>query len=397
MKVAYFDCFSGASGDMLLGTLVDAGVCFAALQKGLEALGLEEFSLSAKRVTRQGIACTKVDVGIAHGHAGGPHGHDHSRHLGHILALIEASGLSPRVKADCSSVFRRLADAEAKVHGTTPEKIHFHEVGAVDAIVDIVGAAICIELLGVDQVLVSPIHTGVGWVTCQHGRLPVPVPATVELLRDFPSVGTDVPHELTTPTGAAILTTLGKPVPRRPAMSRYAVGYGAGGRDHPERPNVLRVFVGELQTPVCQDEMWVVETNLDDLSPEIAAYACERLFQAGAVDVFTVPIGMKKGRQGVLIQAIAAEETLAAVEAAILRETSTLGVRRHRVQRSKLDREQHTVTTTYGEVSVKVGRLAGEVLTVAPEYESCKAVAQATGVALRQVYQAAVAAFRPTA
>ena len=396
MKTAYFDCFSGVSGDMLLAALVDAGVCLDALRERLQALGLDEFSLSADKVGRQGIACTKVDVSVDHGHAKGDHHQAHGRHLKDILAIIEASSLSPRVKADGSAVFRRLAEVEAKVHGTTTETIHFHEVGAVDAIVDIVGAAICLELLGVDQVLVSPISTGTGWVTCEHGRLPVPAPATVELLSDFPSVGTDVPHELTTPTGAAILTTLGTAAARRPAMRRYVVGYGAGGRDNEDMANVLRVFVGEVDSATCEDEMWVVETNLDDLSPEIAAYACERVFQAGAVDVFTSPIGMKKNRQGIMLRALTPDDKLEAVETAIFRETSTLGVRRHRVQRSKLARGEEKVDTAYGEVSVKVGRIAGEVVTAAPEYESCKAAARAADAPLRAVYEAALAAFRAT-
>ena len=402
-KVAYFDCLSGASGDMVLGALVDAGVCFEELRERLHALRLDEFSLSAAKVTRGSIAATKVDVSVAHGggHEQGSHGSDHEqgslhhhRGLRDVLGIIDGSGLSQKVKNDATAVFRRLAEAEAKVHNTTPDKIHFHEVGAVDSIVDIVGAAAGLELLGADQILVSPIRTGTGFVTCQHGRLPVPAPATVELLERFPSVGTDVPHELTTPTGAAILTTLGSPARRRPAMEQYRVGYGAGGRDNPDMPNVLRLFVGQLAVDDTGDEVWVVETNLDDLSPEIVAHACERIFQAGALDVFTSPIGMKKGRQGILIQALAPPSRLEAVEDAIFAETTTLGVRRYKVQRSKLERTKETVSTAYGEIGIKVGRRAGRVVTAAPEYEDCRAAAEATGTPLKAVYEAAQAAFR---
>ena len=387
MRVAYFDCVSGVSGDMLLGALVDAGVGLDALKERLRSLRLHEFELTVEKVTRGGIAGTKASVVVTHSH-------DHHRHLGDVLTIIESSDLPPKPKADAERVFRRLAEAEAKVHNTTPDKIHFHEVGAVDSIVDIVGAAIGLELLAVDQILVSPIRTGTGFVTCEHGRMPVPAPATAELLSDFPSIGTDIPHELATPTGVAILTVLGIAAPKRPAMAKYTIGYGAGGRDNPEMANVLRLFVGEAEGSAGEDDVWVVETNLDDLSPEIVAYACERVFEAGAVDVFTSPIYMKKGRQGVLLQAIAHDHTREAVEAAIFGETSTLGVRRYRAQRTTLARTEERVETQYGPVRVKVGRVGGEALTVAPEYDDCKAAAGAAGAPLKRVYEAALAAAR---
>ena len=387
MRVAYFDCVSGVSGDMLLGALVDAGVNLEALQERLRWLRLHEFELTAEKVTRGGIAGTKVNVVVTHSH-------DHHRQLGDVLTIIQSSDLPAKPKANAELVFRRLAEAEAKVHNTTPDKIHFHEVGAVDSIVDIVGAAIGLELLAVDEILVSPIRTGTGFVTCEHGRMPVPAPATAELLSDFPSVGTDIPHELATPTGVAILTTLGTAARQRPAMTDYALGYGAGGRDNPEMANVLRLFVGEVEGSAGEDDVWVVETNLDDISPEIVAYACERIFEAGAVDVFTSPICMKKGRQGILLQAIAHDHTREAVEAAIFEETSTLGVRRYRAQRTMLARTEERVETQYGEVRVKVGRRGGEALTVSPEHDDCRAAAGAAGAPLKRVYEAALAAAR---
>ena len=390
MKLAYFDCASGASGDMVLGALVAAGVSFEALEQGLQSLHLDEFSLSLSQVTRQGIAATQVDVNVVRHHH---HDHSHGRRLGEILALIAESGLPDRVKADASRVFQALAEAEARVHGTTPEQVHFHEVGAVDSIVDVVGAALGLDLLGLGKVLVSPIRTGTGYVRCDHGRMAVPVPATVELLRDFPSVGTDLPYELTTPTGAAILTALGEPAPARPSMAGYTVGYGAGGRDNHEVANVLRLFVGESVAADGRDEVWVVETNVDDDSPEIVAYACERIFEAGAVDVFTSPIGMKKGRQGTLLRAIAPDEALEAVEAAIFLETTTLGVRRCRMERTKLSRRESTVETPFGAVRVKVAERSGQLVNAAPEYEDCRARALSAGAPLRKVYEAARLAF----
>jgi len=387
MRVAYFDCISGVSGDMLLGALVDAGVALEILTERLRALRLHEFELTAEKVTRGGIAGTKVNVTVTHSH-------DHHRHLDDVLSIIESSDLPTKPKSDAQRVFRRLAEVEAKVHHTTPDQIHFHEVGAVDSIVDIVGAAIGLELLAVDEILVSPIRTGTGFVTCEHGRLPVPAPATAELLRDFPSIGTDIPHELATPTGVAILTTLGTAAPQRPALAEYTIGYGAGGRDNAEMANVLRLFVGEAEGAASGDDIWVLETNLDDLSPEIVAYACERVFEAGAVDVLTSPIYMKKGRPGILLQALAHDDAREAVEAAIFRETTTLGVRRYRAQRTTLARTEERVETPYGEVHVKVGRRSGEALTVAPEYDDCKAAANAAGAPLKRVYEAALAAAR---
>ena len=407
MQIAYFDCISGVSGDMLLGALVAAGVDFEQLQEQLRTLHLDEFELATESVSRQGLAATKVHVHVhppGHGHADhehaerehSDHGHGEGRHaarrLGDVLHIIEHSEISDRAKADASAVFHRLAEAEAKVHGTTPDQVHFHEVGAVDSIVDIVGAAVGLEMLAADQVLASSIRTGTGYVQAAHGRMAVPVPATVELLRDFPTVGTDVPFELTTPTGAAVLTTLAQHAATRPAMLGYRVGYGAGGRDNPQMANVLRLFVGQVGGATGRDEAWMLETNLDDVSPEIVAYAMEQAFAAGALDVFTSPIHMKKGRPGVLLQALVSDDKREAVEAVVFSETSTLGVRRYRVERSKLEREHVSVATPFGQLRVKVGRQGGAVVTVSPEHDDCKAAARAAGVPLKRVYQAALAA-----
>jgi hypothetical protein len=386
MRGIYFDCFSGASGDMIIGALLDAGLPLDALRAELDKLKLPGCRVEARRVERGGLAGTKFDVVID--------GHEHAhRGLGSILEMIDASALSDRVKRDSARVFRRLAEAEAKVHNTHVEEVHFHEVGAVDAIIDVTGACIGLERLGVGHVAVSALPTGRGFVRCAHGRLPVPAPATAALLVGFPLAPSEVESELTTPTGAAILTTLGETFGVRPAMTLEAVGFGAGAKDFEGFPNLLRVFVGQVASSAesdrslggTRDRVRVLETNIDDMPAQVYEVVFEKLFAAGALDVWTTPIQMKKGRPAVMLSAIVPEAARAAAEEAIFRETTTFGIRSYEADRRKLERESARVQTEFGAVGVKIGRLGGRVVTVSPEYEDCRRIASERGVALKDV------------
>ena len=382
MNLAYFDCFSGASGDMILGALLDTGLNFETLQSELWKLGLKEYELNAEPVKRNGIGGTQFQVKLLEEDSA-------HRHLHHVTQIIESSGLTGRVKEQSIRIFTRLAEAEARVHRTTVEKVHFHEVGAVDAIVDIVGAAIGLEQLGVDQILCSELVTGSGFVECQHGRMPVPAPATAELIKNVPNRTGIVEKELLTPTGAAILTTLSDSFGPKPSFAAESIGYGAGSRELEQQPNLLRVFVGETAAAAESDQVWVVETNLDDISAQAVGYVSEQLLKAGALDVFSVPIQMKKSRPGVLLSVIAAPENLIVVEQLLLKETTTFGVRRYAVERKKLEREIIKVATTEGEVRVKLGRLGGKLVKASPEYEDCRRLAEASGQPFQRVYETA--------
>jgi hypothetical protein len=391
MKLAYFDCFSGASGDMILGALIDAGLDFAQLESELAQLGVSGYRLGASKITKQGIAATQFEVTLEDA------GHQPHRHLHHIAKIIDDSRLSGTVKTRAKDVFGRLARAEADVHGTTIEKVHFHEVGALDAIVDVVGACIGLEMLGIDAIQASAIPTGSGTVKCDHGVMPVPAPATANLLKGVPLVGTDEMGELTTPTGAAILTTLCSGFGPLPAMTIGAMGYGAGHRDGAHRPNVLRVLIGETDDIGQTDEIAVLEANLDDVSGEIIGHACDLLMLAGALDVFTTPIFMKKGRPATMISVLAEPEKVAALEEVLFRETTTFGIRRTSARRAKLHRTHATVQTRYGEVRVKVGSRAEANPIASPEFEDCRAAAVRHQVPLREVMAEAVRAWHQTA
>jgi len=386
MRVIYFDCPSGASGDMIVGALLDAGVSIDALRAELAKLHLADFRVDAKHVTRGGISGTKFDVTIEAKHA--------HRGLADVLAIINESELSDRVKQDAGRVFRRLAEAEARVHDTDVESVHFHEVGAVDAIVDVVGAAIGLEKLDACEIVSSPLPTGSGFVTCAHGKLPVPAPATAQLLVGFPVAASDVEAELTTPTGAAILTTLADRFGGRPAMTVETVGSGAGSKNFENVPNLLRVFVGETAETDETDRMWVIETNIDDMPAELFETLFERLLAAGVVDVFTTPIQMKKTRPAVKLSTIVSAELRARAEEIIFRETTTFGIRAYEVERRKLRRESVRVKTEFGELRVKLGRLGDELITVSPEYGDCRRIAEAQGVTLKDVYEKARLAAR---
>ncbi len=454
MKTLYLDLISGVSGDMFVGALLDLGVRFEELEAGLAKLGVGGYHLHAARGQKSGITGTKFDVhlatetptdedidtGPAHGHAHGSghhhghdHGHDHGPAHGHapaaedapehahanggdhehkgsrdfagIQRLIAAAGLSAWVKEKSVAVFRRVAEAEGKIHGQPPERVHFHEVGAVDSIVDIVGACLGLELLGRPRVLASAVTDGTGWVTCAHGRFPVPTPATIEILaaRGVTLSQCGEPHELVTPTGAALLAELVERFEPLREFPLQRVGYGLGTREHRTRPNVLRVLLGENSSTAGEngthdwetDTVAVLETNIDDLNPEILGHFAERALAGGALDVYHTPIQMKKGRPATLLSVLCPAEDVDKFCNRILTETSSFGVRINFVQRRKIRRQFRQVTTPYGQVTVKLGLLDGRVVHAAPEFESCRNVAAQAGVPLKTVYEAAGKAAHP--
>jgi uncharacterized protein (TIGR00299 family) protein len=379
-KLAYFDCFSGASGDMILGALLDAGLSFDQLKAEVSKLALPvgAFELQANKVHRAGFAATKLDVIV----------HETPRHrsLAEVLAIIERSSLHERDREQVGGIFRRLAEVEARVHGETLDAVHLHEVGAVDALVDVTGAVAGLRMLGIEEVYVSPLPLGHGDTKGQHGLLPLPAPATLALLADAnaPVVQGEGPRgEFVTPTGAAILTTLGRF--DRPAMRLESVGYGAGGRDPADRPNVLRLWLGEAETP--GRRMRLVETNIDDMAPELFGYVQEALFTAGAADVWFTSIQMKKNRPGVLLSVLCQEALEAEVVRILLRETSTLGVRVRDVSRYEAERDIFEFESSLGPAAVKVKRLPDEPPRVSPEYDICRRIAQERLLPLQDVYR----------
>jgi uncharacterized protein (TIGR00299 family) protein len=424
MRIAYLDCFSGISGDMFLGALVDAGVSPKLLEDTVQALDIGA-KLEVSRVTRGGISATKVDV-YAHGEKDLPrevfqqqqahhhahehehdhapaheHDHKHGRGLSEIRRIIEKAPLSAAAQQTALKIFEALAQAEAEIHNTTIDKVHFHEVGAVDAMVDIVCAAVGGESLAVDEWICSPLNVGGGTVQCAHGTLPVPAPATLKLLRHAPvySLEGGPQVELVTPTGAAIVKTLTTRFAQFPAMKIDKAGYGAGTREFPNHPNLLRLTIGEATvgeaavakgTSIGNEKITVLEANLDDLSPQVLAYASERLLAEGALDVFSVPVQMKKSRPGALLTVLAKTEDADRLTKLIFAETTTLGVRRREEQRQTLSRRWQTVDTTWGPVRIKIANMNGTVANYAPEYEDCRALAEAQHVPLRTVMQEAI-------
>jgi len=437
MRIAYLDCFSGISGDMFLGALVDAGVSSKLLEDTVAALDVGA-RLEISRVVRGGIAATKIDVyahgekdlprevfwerqwhghshddlhehsrehdnssvgtmqheqGQRHPRAGAPapheHEHGHSRGLEEIRQIIDKAAISDQAKACAIRIFEALGAAEAEIHDTSIEKVHFHEVGAVDAMVDIVCAAVGSEALGIDEWVCSPLNVGGGTVKCTHGTLPVPAPATLKLLKDAPVYSSGPQVELVTPTGAAIVRTLVTRFRSFPAMKIEKGGYGAGSREFHEHPNVLRLTVGEA-TSVAQlanETITVLEANLDDLSPQVLAYAADKLLADGALDVFSVPVQMKKGRSGVLLTVLCKPEHTEKLTNLIFAETTTLGVRRREEHRKILARKWETVRTSWGDVRIKIASMNGSISNYAPEYEDCRALAEANHVPLKMVIE----------
>jgi uncharacterized protein (TIGR00299 family) protein len=388
MRIAYFDCFSGISGNMILGALVDAGLDVERLTAELAHLPISGYALRTEEVRRRGLRGTYVEVEVSEKGV--------ERHLHQIEEIIDGSDLPKAVKSRSQAIFRRLAEAEARVHGMPIDHVHFHEVGAMDAIVDVVGAAVGLWLLGIKRVYASPVHVGCGTVTCAHGTLPVPAPATQELLRGVPIYGRDVEVELVTPTGAAILTTLVEEFGGAPPMQVQQVGYGAGSRDLP-LPNLLRVSIGETTEEVEgyeEDVVTVIETNIDDMNPQLFEHVMDRLFDAGALDVFLTPIQMKGSRPGVQLTVLLTEERVADALGVLFAETTTIGVRTYPMRRWKLGRERIVVETRYGPIGAKVARRGAAVMNVAPEYRECQRAAEERGVPLKEVYQAALEAAR---
>ena len=379
LRVAHFDCFSGISGDMVLGALLDAGVDPAPIRAALDSLGLP-ITLEVEKVKRCGFAATKATVLAAD--------QEDYRFLPDIEAILARGALSPKQRELATAIFRKVAVAESVAHGMPLERVHFHEVGALDSIADIVGAAVGLDLLGVERFTSSPVPTGTGSVKGAHGIMPVPTPGTLELLRGVPLAPSDVKFELTTPTGAAILTAVVTEYTATPALTVERVGHGAGTKDLLDRPNMLRLMVGvQAAADGEADTVVVLETNLDDCPAEVVGYCFERLLAAGALDVFAAPLLMKKNRPGVLLSVIAEAARVADMEAILFRETGTFGVRRTTAQRTKLRRELVTVETPWGVVKAKRGWRDGlEVLT--PEYEECARIARDRGVPLREVYAA---------
>ncbi|HHX74382.1 MAG TPA: nickel pincer cofactor biosynthesis protein LarC [Firmicutes bacterium] len=386
MKILYFDCFSGAAGDMILGALLDAGSREEAVRSELARLPLTGFELETERVNKKGINALKVHVRVREKDQ--PHRHFHD-----IKNMLLASGLSPRVREVSLAVFTRLAAAEGKVHGVPPEKVHFHEVGAVDSIVDIVGTAAALADLGAEKIYSSPLQTGCGTVECAHGVLPVPAPATLELLRGVPVSAPCAEGELLTPTGAAILTTIATFGPP-PAMTVLKTGYGAGSREL-ARPNVLRVTVGKARAAgLAAATVTVYEATIDDMNPEFYGYLAGKLADAGAVDVTLTPVLMKKGRPGTMVTVLVHSPHEEAVLQALFAETTTLGVRRTTADKLMLNRRSVEVKTPYGLVRIKLGELDGRLLNASPEYEDCAALAAGTGTPLKEIYAAALAAWQ---
>jgi uncharacterized protein (TIGR00299 family) protein len=379
MRILYFDCFSGISGDMTLAAMLDLGLPQEMLRVELEKLGLKNFSLHIFRGSRHEIAAMGLEVKL------GPE-EDHHRHFSDIRKIIEESSLNPGVKKTSLAVFQRLAEAEAKVHAQKVEEVHFHEVGAVDSIVDIVGMAIGIDYLKPDKILSSELPMGRGFVQSQHGRLPLPAPATLEVLKGYPLKNVEVEGELVTPTGAAIVATLSSGVMSFPSMKPEKIGYGMGKKDFPDRPNLLRLVLGEATTDYLTDRVTILEANIDDMNPEFYDYLMARLFERGALDVSLSPLWMKKNRPGTLLRVIAQEHEAEALSEIILKESTTLGVRSYAAGRRKLPREVKEVETKYGPIRVKI---SGH-LRFQPEYEDCKRVALEKGVPIQEVYREAL-------
>jgi uncharacterized protein (TIGR00299 family) protein len=378
MRIAYFDTFSGISGDMTLSAFVSAGISLEELSFEIQKLRLSGIQLVGKHIVRSGISAVHIDVLTPEEH--------HHRHVKDVFNIIEQSELSDNVKDTAQKIFYQLGIAEAKVHNTTIEKIHFHEVGALDAIVDIVGTAICVEKFGIEKCFSSSVRLGSGgFVNAAHGKLPIPVPAVIEILKNYPTEFTDIPFELTTPTGAAIIKTLSHGMLPHTAIKIEKIGYGAGGKEIPQMPNLLRIVIGELTEQFAGENIVSIETNIDNMNPELYPYIIEKLLEAGAHDAYLIPVIMKKGRPGIVLSVMANESNMHTIMQVIFRETTTLGVRIQHIERKKLQREERIVQTSFGAVRVK-SILNNGVEKLLPEFEECKRIAQERNIPLKEVY-----------
>lgn len=380
MKTAYFDCIAGASGDMLLGALVDAGLPVEDLETELGKLHLDDFKLEVKRVNKNAFSAIKVDV----------HVRDETpeRYLADICEVVENSGLSDKVKATAIRIFTRICEAEAAIHDSTPDQVHLHEVGGVDAIVDVCGALAGIEALGIEKIVASPFPVGRGFVSGAHGQIPLPAPAALALMRGCPIVGSEIDKELVTPTGAAIISEIADSFGPIPAMNLTDFGYGAGSRDM-KIPNVLRMIIGDSKesSGMTTETLVMLETNIDDQSPELVGHLSSKLMDAGALDVSVLPAQMKKGRPGILLQVLAKPPHADSLEQIIFLESSTLGVRRSNVQRNSLPRRTESVDTQFGKIRVKIATLPDGMAKVFPEFEDCRVASEQSGSPLREIYE----------
>jgi len=380
MKIAYFDTIAGISGDMTLAAFVSAGIRLDELIAELSKLKLSGFEVEASHLEQSGIVATKIDVVVSDPPR-------YKRHLKDINLLIDGSSFSVNVKETAKKIFHELAVAEAKVHNSTIEKIHFHEVGAIDSLVDIVGTAICLEKLGIKAVYSSPVKVGQGgFVKTQHGEMPIPTPATMEVLRGYPTILTDINFELTTPTGAAIIKALSRGTLSLERLTVETIGYGAGTKELDRIPNLLRVMIGELEESFDADELVSIETNIDNMNPEIYPHLIEQLLSQGAMDAYLVPTIMKKGRPGILLSVLASRSRMDHLSSTIFRETSTLGIRIHPIERKKLQRTERQVETSLGIVRAKVIIHEGREI-LSPEFEECKRIARDRSLPLLEVYR----------
>jgi pyridinium-3,5-bisthiocarboxylic acid mononucleotide nickel chelatase len=413
-RVLYFDCFSGIAGDMVLGAMLDAGLPLGELKNALGSLALPGVHIHADRVLRTGVSATKFTV-HTHDHGDPSHDHSHGGHAGHdhdhathaaqdhehqphhslpeIFALIDRAALSPAGRERARAMFQRLAEAEASIHQMPVERVHLHEVGAIDSIIDIVGAVFAMEWAGVDRIVCSPLNVGGGMVSSAHGRFPVPAPATVSLLGDAPIYAGSVQKELVTPTGALIATTYAAAFGPVPAMSVERVGYGAGERDDPATPNVLRVLIGREADALRAERVAVVECEIDDMNPQLFGVAMDRLYAAGALEVFFAAVQMKKNRPGTLLTVVCRPDARAAMADIVFRETTTIGVRYYEVERECLVREHVTIETPIGPIRFKVASRDGRVLNAAPEFEDCAKLAAARSLAVKDVQAIAIQSY----
>jgi len=383
--IAYFDCFSGISGDMTLGALLDLGVPLEWLKKTIASIPIDGFDIAVSSTYRSGIRGNLVEV-LADNR-------QKERTFSVIRSIIEKSPLTDNVKSTSTAIFEKIAIVEAKIHGCDPQEVHFHELGGIDAMVDIIGTVLCLEYLGIKQVIASNIPLGKGFVSCQHGKLPIPAPATLAILKDVPVYGTQIDHELVTPTGAAIIVTLSQSFGPLPEMMIKQIGYGAGQRDLSSRPNLLRVITGEQKTPMINgrenlqiDTVWIVETCIDDMNPEVFGFVMDRLFEDGVLDVYWIPIYMKKNRPGTMVQILCHTERREAIVRRILSETTSLGIRYYEAQRQTLVRDELNINSSFGTIPVKRVRDPLGNIRLVPEYEVCKRIALERDMPLRVVY-----------
>jgi uncharacterized protein (TIGR00299 family) protein len=382
MRIGYFDCFSGISGDMILGAMVDAGLPLNQLKKELSKLNLKGYRLREEKVKRAGNRATKVNVLIS-----SKFKVQSSKKWKDIERIVRASALSSGIKEKGLRIMRRIFEAEGKVHGESPERIHLHELGAVDCIIDVFGAIIGLKILDIEKIYSSPLNLGSGFVKTEHGTLPVPAPATTEILKGIPAYSTGIPYELTTPTGAAIITAISDDFIPFPFLKIEKVGYGAGSKDIKSQPNVLRLFIGKGGHNYDRDEVIVIETNIDDMNPQVYEHLIEILFEEGALDVYITPIMMKKNRPAYLLTVLTERKAMNLIIDTIFRETTTFGIRFYTASRYKLSKEVKEVKTRYGNIKVKVGRFGNDILSITPEYEDCREIARKKGLPLRTVLE----------